>query len=117
MFLSSTKQTQKDIDIALDKIICTDIQPLQIVDNKGFINFVRTINFDYIITDRKTNHFCVAHTQHTLNLVVTGIHQVTKFIHRTQGAILLCSVIFCSKKNLMIDKSYQNFFLPLNRNT
>ncbi|XP_060806471.1 E3 SUMO-protein ligase ZBED1-like [Amyelois transitella] len=35
-------------------MICTDIQPLQIVENKGFINFVRTLHADYILPDRKT---------------------------------------------------------------
>ncbi|CAH2104773.1 unnamed protein product [Euphydryas editha] len=35
-------------------MICTDLQPLQIVENKGFINFVETLNSDYVLPNRKT---------------------------------------------------------------
>lgn len=51
---SLSKQKEKRISLALTKMICQDLQPLQIVENKGFINFCQEMNPDYVLPSRKS---------------------------------------------------------------
>lgn len=50
----SSNQNTNKINQALVNMICTDLQPLQIVENPGFKNFVTSLNPNYTLPCRKT---------------------------------------------------------------
>lgn len=55
-FLSkdAVQQNSNAIDKALVKMTCLDFQPLQIVENKGFIDYTYQLNSNYKLPSRKT---------------------------------------------------------------
>lgn len=52
--VAPSKVNQKTVDDALLDLIVVDFQPLQIVENEGFLNFTKKLNPDYKMPCRKT---------------------------------------------------------------
>lgn len=76
------KISQKSIDDALVEMVALDHQPLQIVENVGFIHYSKKLNPDYTLPSRKTLTHKLLHDKYescakALKEILTQVHSLS----------------------------------------